>query len=185
MSHADELLEYLRRKGCAIKRERIAADFKWSEQELDVIVDLLLKQRLITAPRPGKYFALAEPATRIPDTKNTLPGAESDRCSVLTYREAAAIAKCHPDTLRKLMKVGEAPGTKIGRRWIVPRGLLLQWIDERCRRLSAYSGDILDESALAARLRAARERRAWERRAAPKRKPELYIIPSNPDADDE
>jgi excisionase family DNA binding protein len=36
----------------------------------------------------------------------------------LTLIEAAALAGCHPDTMRRMMKSREAPGTKVGRRWI-------------------------------------------------------------------
>ena len=69
----------------------------------------------------------------------------------LDVNQAAAEAKCHPDTLRKMAKAGEAPGCKIGRKWLFPADLFQDWIKSRClstNALAAPSGG----SALAARL---------------------------------
>jgi excisionase family DNA binding protein len=46
--------------------------------------------------------------------------------------QAAAIAKIHEETLRKMAKDGKAPGTKIGRRWIFPAHLFDSWIENKC-----------------------------------------------------
>jgi excisionase family DNA binding protein len=46
--------------------------------------------------------------------------------------EAADIAKVHRDTLRKMAAKGEAPATKIGRRWIFPVHLFDSWIENKC-----------------------------------------------------
>lgn len=48
--------------------------------------------------------------------------------STLDVHEAAALAKCHPDTMRKLMKAGEAPGAKIGRAWVVREECIFDWL---------------------------------------------------------
>src|SRR3954469_5861562 len=71
----------------------------------------------------------------------------------IDHKEAARRAMCHPDTLRKMMAEGEAPGTKVGRRWIVSEEVFQQWIDKRCLSIGApirLSGG----SSLAARLAA-------------------------------
>lgn len=49
----------------------------------------------------------------------------------LDLSEAATLAACHPDTLRRLARLRVVPSTKIGRRWIFPRELLLEWINEK------------------------------------------------------
>lgn len=46
----------------------------------------------------------------------------------LDVDEAAARAKCHPDTMRKLAAAREVPATKIGRRWVFPEHLLQEWM---------------------------------------------------------
>ena len=56
---------------------------------------------------------------------------------IIDHKEAARRAMCHPDTLRKMMAEGEAPGTKVGRRWIVSEEVFQQWIDSRCRSTDA------------------------------------------------
>lgn len=73
--------------------------------------------------------------------------------STLKLPQAAERAGCHQETLRRMMKDGEAPGTKIGRAWIVSEELFQQWINNRCLCTDAAvppSGG----SALAARLAA-------------------------------
>jgi len=76
----------------------------------------------------------------------------------LDVHQAAAEAKCHPDTLRKMAKAGEVPATKIGRAWVFPAHLLQQWIDERCHSTDA-PGAPSGGSALAARLASQRAQR--------------------------
>lgn len=73
--------------------------------------------------------------------------------TTLNIIEASTRAQCHPDTLRKLMATGEAPGTKIGRGWVVSEELLQQWIDSRClstsekeRAQSGCEGQLLAKS---------------------------------------
>lgn len=51
---------------------------------------------------------------------------------VLTVDEAAALVKCSPLALRAMAEAGEVPATKIGRRWVLSRRLLVQWLEARC-----------------------------------------------------
>src|SRR5689334_12858671 len=67
--------------------------------------------------------------------------------------EAAKVARCHPDTLRKLARAREVPATKIGREWVFPVHLLNDWIDARCRSFDVPAAPT-GGSALAARLAA-------------------------------
>lgn len=72
----------------------------------------------------------------------------------LKLNQAADRAGCSPDHLRKMMKARLAPGTKIGRNWIVPEEVLQQWIDQRCRSTAvpeALTGGSESEERLAAR----------------------------------
>ncbi|HJS91647.1 MAG TPA: helix-turn-helix domain-containing protein [Steroidobacteraceae bacterium] len=75
--------------------------------------------------------------------------------------EAAALLRCHPDTVRKMAKAGELPGTKVGRAWVFHTQRLLQWLDTRCAEasLSRRGSDLAAGSDLARRLAAQRERR--------------------------
>src|SRR5437588_3481003 len=68
-------------------------------------------------------------------------------------REAAKLARCHPDTLRKLARAREVPATKIGREWVFSVQLLNDWIEERCRSITV-PGAPTGTSGLAARLAA-------------------------------
>jgi excisionase family DNA binding protein len=54
--------------------------------------------------------------------------------SMETYdiNQAAAIAKVHPETLRKMAVDNKVPSTKIGRRRIFPKHLFDSWIENRC-----------------------------------------------------
>src|SRR5438105_2628167 len=51
-------------------------------------------------------------------------------------QDAARLARCHPDTLRKLACAGAVPATKIGRAWIFPAHLFNDWINTRCRSIT-------------------------------------------------
>jgi excisionase family DNA binding protein len=51
-----------------------------------------------------------------------------------TLEQAAEIASCHKDTLRKLAAAGEVPATKIGRRWVFDKKKFDRWIGDRCLR---------------------------------------------------
>lgn len=62
----------------------------------------------------------------------TMGGAGHDM-STLDLQKAAALANCHPNTLRQMMKDGEAPGTKIGRAWVVTESTFMAWLDRRCQ----------------------------------------------------
>jgi excisionase family DNA binding protein len=46
--------------------------------------------------------------------------------------QAAAIAKIHPETLRKMAKDKRVPATKIGRPWVFPKHLFDSWIENKC-----------------------------------------------------
>lgn len=73
--------------------------------------------------------------------------------ATLNLTQAAALAKCHPDTLRQMMKDRKAPGTKIGRAWVVTESKFLAWLDSRCpstddqvQHISGSEGQLLAES---------------------------------------
>lgn len=52
----------------------------------------------------------------------------------LDLDEAAALAKCHPDHLRKLAVNGQVPATKVGRSWVFVEELFHEWLLARCRK---------------------------------------------------
>jgi hypothetical protein len=86
--------------------------------------------------------------------------------SNLDIKEAAARAKCHPDTLRKLAadlsNPDRPPGVKIGRPWVFPEELFQKWIDNQCLSINVQdhpSGG----SALAAKLAVRRAQRIGKR----------------------
>jgi 5-methylcytosine-specific restriction endonuclease McrA len=66
----------------------------------------------------------------------------------LDIHEAAALARCHPDTMRKMMKSGEAPGTKIGRAWVVTQPLFENWLNGEWRRRRAWTPPAIREKRL-------------------------------------
>lgn len=79
----------------------------------------------------------------------------------LTLTEAAALAQCGSEHMRFLAKSRKVPATKIGRRWVFPRHLLEQWIEQRCHFTSGpaqISGGSRSQS-LASRMRAQREQK--------------------------
>jgi excisionase family DNA binding protein len=80
--------------------------------------------------------------------------------ATLDVHQAAKIAKCHPDTLRKMAADRLVPATKIGRAWVFPAKQFLQWIELRCPRVVTPPGSLLGGSTLAARLAARRTQRA-------------------------
>ena len=71
---------------------------------------------------------------------------------IIDHHECARRALCSSDHMRKMMLNGEAPGTKVGRRWIVAEELFQQWIDERCRANLSKAGGIHNKQPLANRL---------------------------------
>jgi excisionase family DNA binding protein len=60
-------------------------------------------------------------------------------------RDAARLARCHPDTLRKLAHAGIVPATKIGRPWLFPIHLFNQWIENQCRKQAEEFARVLEE----------------------------------------
>lgn len=52
---------------------------------------------------------------------------------VLDLKEAAALLHVHPDTLAEMAGKGDAPGIKIGKRWVFETELLLGWLRDRIR----------------------------------------------------
>lgn len=86
--------------------------------------------------------------------------------------EAGKLLRCSPDTVRKMAKAGEIPGTKVGRAWVFYTEQLLEWVAARCRagppQRSLDGGSAL-ASRLAARLAARREERVAESKG-PRRK---------------
>lgn len=84
----------------------------------------------------------------------------------LDLEEAARRANCHPDTLAEKLRSGEAPGTKIGRAWVIPEELLQEWINARCHntnekahRSSGYAGLSLAKSIASQRKQLTRQKR--------------------------
>lgn len=51
----------------------------------------------------------------------------------LVLRDAAYLLHMAPDSLRKKAKARLIPGSKIGKRWLFSRPVLMEWIGERCR----------------------------------------------------
>lgn len=97
--------------------------------------------------------------------------------STLDILQAAYVAKCHPDTLRKMAKAGDVPATKIGRAWVFPEALLHGWIEKRARadrasRAAAISDEQL--AAAAAKLGSAMPKMAPITAAPKQRKPLSY-----------
>lgn len=75
----------------------------------------------------------------------------------LDVHQAAAQAQCHPDTLRKMAKAGEAPGCKVGRKWIFPADLFEAWIKDKVKEQCLSTNAVMSGgSALAAKLAARR-----------------------------
>jgi len=50
---------------------------------------------------------------------------------LLTPDEVATRLKIHPDTARKMLRVGSLPGIKIGASWRTPSDVLEKWISEQ------------------------------------------------------
>ena len=76
--------------------------------------------------------------------------------------QAAAIAKVHKETLRKMAADNKVPSTKIGRRRIFPKHLFDAWIENRCLSTDERvppSGGARSQS-LATRLASLRKRQA-------------------------
>ena len=48
---------------------------------------------------------------------------------VLDVRAAAVMLTVSPDTVYDLLKAGDLPGRKVGRKWLTTRSALLRWIE--------------------------------------------------------
>jgi hypothetical protein len=75
-------------------------------------------------------------------------------------KQAALIAKVHPNTLRKKAALSQVPATKIGRSWIFPTHLFDSWIENKCLSTVALdrpTGGVKSQS-LASRLARRRAR---------------------------
>jgi hypothetical protein len=83
---------------------------------------------------------------------------------IIDHHECARRALCSSDHMRKMMLNGEAPGTKVGRRWIVAEEIFQQWIDERCRANLSKVGGIHSKQTLAGRLQSSLPARLARRR---------------------
>ena len=66
------------------------------------------------------------------DEKTVGPGAQRITPTI-GLDEAGKLLRCHPDTVRKMAKAGEIPGTKVGRAWVFYTERLLEWLDSRCK----------------------------------------------------
>lgn len=60
----------------------------------------------------------------------------------LVLRDAAHLLHMGPDALRKKTRAGHIPATKIGKRWIYSRPLLMEWIAERSRQNLKRNGEV-------------------------------------------
>lgn len=83
--------------------------------------------------------------------------------TTLDIHQAAELAHCSPDHMRKLMKSGDAPGTKIGRAWVVSSAVFQKWLDDRCHFTAAQAARI-GGYGLAERLAAQRAQRSAQKR---------------------
>lgn len=52
---------------------------------------------------------------------------------VLDVRMAAEVLTVSPDTVYDLLKRGELPGRKVGRKWLTTRSAVLRWIEGSAR----------------------------------------------------
>jgi excisionase family DNA binding protein len=102
-----------------------------------------------------------------PDTPAAEPEVRIDRGSLtptLGVVEAAALLRCHPDTVCKMAAQGEIPAAKVGRSWVFCTELLLAWLAKRCEQPKPSSVSTWNpKNSLAARLQRRREERQRER----------------------
>lgn len=49
--------------------------------------------------------------------------------AVYTVREVARLLDLAPGTTYELLRAGEIPGRRVGRRWLISRALFHEWID--------------------------------------------------------
>jgi len=89
----------------------------------------------------------------------------------MTITEAADFLRIHPDTLARRCRAGLIPGCKIGRSWVFHRGLLDEYLKQRCQEWarSARPSSLASQS-LAWRLAAQRVQIAAGKRTAAMRK---------------
>jgi excisionase family DNA binding protein len=91
-----------------------------------------------SSPKPCEELSMAaKPVLRLIPGSIQAPEVIEDYkppSLTLDLEEAAAILKCHPDSLRHLVKHGDVPGTKVGRAWVFVESQLMEWLEERCRR---------------------------------------------------
>ena len=57
-----------------------------------------------------------------------------DQEELISLSEAAAIAKLHPDHLRKLAQRGYLRATKIGRNWVTSREAVAEYLRDSVKR---------------------------------------------------
>ena len=63
---------------------------------------------------------------------------------LLSPAQAAEIAKCHNDTIRRAIEAGFLPAQRVGRNWIIQRSDLQVWIESgkpNRRRGSSYGNE--------------------------------------------
>lgn len=48
---------------------------------------------------------------------------------LLSAMDAAEIAECHQDTIRRAIETGNLEAQKVGRTWVIDRSALDKWID--------------------------------------------------------
>ena len=89
----------------------------------------------------------------------------------MTIAEAADFLRIHPDTLAQRCRAGLIPGCKIGRSWVFHRGLLDDYLKQRCleRARGAPSNGLASQS-LGWKLPAQRSQAAADKRTAAMRK---------------
>lgn len=69
---------------------------------------------------------------------------------LLSPSQAATIAECHNDTIRRAIEAGFLPALRVGRNWIIKRADLEIWIvagrPNRRRKSSDDAGDVTEQS---------------------------------------
>ena len=62
---------------------------------------------------------------------------------LLSPAQAAQIAECHNDTIRRAIEAGFLPAQRVGRNWIIKRSDVLVWIEsgKPNRRRGSSSGN--------------------------------------------
>ena len=87
-------------------------------------------------------------------TKKYQPRSNSgSKPEVLDVHGMAALLTVSVDTVYDLLKSGQLPGRKVGRKWLTTRGAVMRWIEKSLQSETAQRAfDINDKAALAKAL---------------------------------